>query len=124
MSANYNARLEQLRADTDEAFPRRDGEPLPLWLRRAMGEGHICRRELDNLLAHYSAEIVAGPTPEDEADEERFALHNDKARPAPWKPEPPERKRQRVLLAGLDCLPGQRDLFGTDGELTDDKPAG
>lgn len=26
-----------------------------------------------------------------------------------------ERKQQRVLLAGLDCLPGQNDLFETDG---------
>jgi hypothetical protein len=24
---------------------------------------------------------------------------------------------QRPLLAGVDCLPGQQDLFATDGEL-------
>lgn len=27
--------------------------------------------------------------------------------------------RQRVLLAGMDCLPGQLDLFLTDGTETD-----
>ncbi len=26
------------------------------------------------------------------------------------------RGKQRVLFAGMDCLPGQRDLFETDGE--------
>lgn len=25
--------------------------------------------------------------------------------------------RQTMLLAGLDCLPGQRDLFETDGPM-------
>jgi hypothetical protein len=36
--------------------------------------------------------------------------------------EPPKRKRpdvppekQKVLFSGLDCLPGQLDLFKTDG---------
>lgn len=28
--------------------------------------------------------------------------------------------RQQPLLAGLDCLPGQCDLFQTDGELKHD----
>ncbi len=27
------------------------------------------------------------------------------------------REKQRVLFAGMDCLPGQRDLFETDGEM-------
>ncbi len=27
------------------------------------------------------------------------------------------REKQRVLFAGTDCLPGQRDLFETDGEM-------
>jgi len=27
------------------------------------------------------------------------------------------REKQQVLFAGMDCLPGQRDLFDTDGEI-------
>jgi hypothetical protein len=27
-----------------------------------------------------------------------------------------ESRRQELLFAGMDCLPGQRDLFETDGE--------
>jgi hypothetical protein len=47
---------------------------------------------------------------------EQYTLQNDKPKPKPWKPEAPERKRQQVLLAGMDCLAGQGDLFPTDGE--------
>ena len=36
-------------------------------------------------------------------------------RPKPARFENSE-ERQRMLLAGLDCLPGQGDLFQTDGE--------
>ena len=32
---------------------------------------------------------------------------------------PLARERQRALFCGLDCLPGQRDLFATDGEAAD-----
>jgi hypothetical protein len=48
-------------------------------------------------------------------DKERFTLANEAPRP---KPQQFENKgaRQMALLAGLDCLPGQRDLFQTDGE--------
>ena len=46
---------------------------------------------------------------------ERFALANDPPRPKPARFENSE-GRQRMLLAGLDCLPGQGDLFETDGE--------
>jgi len=43
-----------------------------------------------------------------------FTLQNDPpCRPAPRFESTPA--RQRVLLAGLDCLPGQSDLFDTDG---------
>lgn len=28
---------------------------------------------------------------------------------------------QRVLLSGLDCCPGQQDLFPTDGDQTDEQ---
>jgi hypothetical protein len=44
-----------------------------------------------------------------------FSLAN-----APLKPKPVRfdntTGRQAVLFAGLDCFPGQRDLFATDGE--------
>jgi hypothetical protein len=45
---------------------------------------------------------------------EPFALRNDPpaATKATFENNP---CRQRVLLAGLDCLPGQQDLFPTDG---------
>lgn len=46
-------------------------------------------------------------------------------RPEPKKPAkfaPPEKTRQRMLLSGLDCLPGQLDLFPTDGQPASDLP--
>ena len=30
---------------------------------------------------------------------------------------PRDNRKQRVLFAGMNCLPGQLDLFQTDGEL-------
>ena len=33
-----------------------------------------------------------------------------------WQPEDLDPCRQTVLFAGTDCLPGQLDLFETDGE--------
>ena len=49
-------------------------------------------------------------------DDDSFALTNDMAKPSPVSDVPPEPTRQTVLFAGLDCLPGQQDLFPTDGE--------
>ena len=46
---------------------------------------------------------------------ERFTLANDPPGLRPTRFENGE-ERQRMLLAGLDCLPGQADLFQTDGE--------
>jgi len=46
---------------------------------------------------------------------ERFTLANDPPRLKPLRFENRE-ERQRMLLAGLDCLPGQDNLFRTDGE--------
>lgn len=40
-----------------------------------------------------------------------FTLTNTSPRPRPWKGEEPERTRQTLLLAGMECLPGQQDLF-------------
>jgi hypothetical protein len=48
-------------------------------------------------------------------NEQEFTLANDSSKPKPARFENSE-GRQRVLLAGLDCLPGQGDLFQTDGE--------
>lgn len=47
--------------------------------------------------------------------DERFTLANEAPRPQPQRFEN-QNGRQTVLLAGLDCLPGQRNLFQTDGE--------
>lgn len=43
-------------------------------------------------------------------------LQNDHPRPAKPDHDDGERDRQRVLFAGMDCLPDQLDLFETDGE--------
>lgn len=49
-----------------------------------------------------------------------FTLENDIPEPAPRKFSN-SKDTQRVLFAGLDCLPGQLDLFPTDGrEETDE----
>ena len=56
------------------------------------------------------------------SDESEFTLANapPKRKPAEFAKEP---IRQTVLFAGLDALPGQRDLFATDGEPEKDPPA-
>jgi len=48
-------------------------------------------------------------------DDKPFTLANEAPRTKPARFEN-NSARQMVLLAGLDCLPGQRDLFATDGE--------
>jgi hypothetical protein len=50
--------------------------------------------------------------------EERFVLTNPPPRATPPEsPGPqPEDTQQRVLFSGMDCLPGQQNLFETDGE--------
>lgn len=50
---------------------------------------------------------------------EPFRLQNDPPRVAKPDYDDGECDRQRVLFAGLDCLPGQMDLFETDGDHTD-----
>jgi hypothetical protein len=52
--------------------------------------------------------------------EDPWRLTNDGARRSLERKEVPVvRERQRALFSGLDCLPGQRDLFETDGERVD-----
>jgi len=48
----------------------------------------------------------------------RERLERDKPPHKPWKPAPVEPVRQKTLLTGMDCLPGQQDLFAVDGEKT------
>jgi hypothetical protein len=45
-----------------------------------------------------------------------FTLANDPPKETPWQPPPTEKARQKALFSGLDCLPGQEDLFPTDGQ--------
>jgi hypothetical protein len=56
-----------------------------------------------------------------ELDSEPFRLVNPRPRVRPSIEN--NTARQRTLLAGLDCLPGQGDLFATDGELADEPAA-
>jgi hypothetical protein len=47
-----------------------------------------------------------------------FRLANEK-RSTPQRFATSDRTCQKLLFSGLDCLPGQLDLFQTDGELTE-----
>lgn len=53
---------------------------------------------------------------------EPFRLQNEAPPHQPWRGEAPERTEQRMLISGLDCLPGQMDLFQTDGDTDSDDP--
>ena len=44
-----------------------------------------------------------------------FVLKNAVPTPKPWRAGETENTRQTVLLCGMDCQPGQQDLFETDG---------
>ena len=43
--------------------------------------------------------------------DEPFRLSNDPPPRRPWRGKQPSPVRQKLLLSGLDCLPGQLDLF-------------
>ena len=51
---------------------------------------------------------------------ETFELKNEPHRPKRHPIETNPRSKQKVLFAGMDCLPGQLDLFPTDGQEADD----
>lgn len=53
---------------------------------------------------------------EDNAEGPEFVLHDPPASRKPWRGRESENVRQTVLLSGMDCCQGQRDLFETDGE--------
>jgi hypothetical protein len=48
--------------------------------------------------------------------DEGYALTNPPPRPPTWRGQEPENTRQATLFCGLGCLPGQRNLFETDGQ--------
>lgn len=52
-------------------------------------------------------------------NDEPFQLRNEPPAPRPEQYESTS-GRQTVLFAGLHCLPGQGDLFPTDGKERDD----
>jgi hypothetical protein len=64
----------------------------------------------------------------EESDSGEFVLSNPAPRPKPWRGSEPENTRPMVLPSGMDCQPGQMDLFETDGEAgalgVDTRPAG
>ena len=45
-----------------------------------------------------------------------FVLSNVPPEPKPRHGGKPENTRQKMLLTGMDCQPGQLDLFETDGK--------
>jgi hypothetical protein len=91
-----------------------DGEPSD-----DVEEGTM--REFDELAdAERFAEGVYG----NNAGAKAFSLANPLPLHKPWRGEPTEQRRQKVLLAGMDCQPGQLDLFETDGEMAGDIPVG
>ena len=52
----------------------------------------------------------------EEGDADGFVLSNAPPTPKPWRGGEPENTWQTALLCGMDCQPGQQDLFQTDGD--------
>ena len=50
------------------------------------------------------------------------AIADDAKRARPADNEPAD-ERQHVLFAGMNCLPGQQDLFETDGDRSNARHA-
>ena len=63
------------------------------------------------------SKVVIGPSLEEQEAEARWQLEQQK--PKPWHGREPENTQQTLLLSGLDCLPGQQDLFATDSAKED-----
>jgi len=51
----------------------------------------------------------------EESDGGEFVLSNAAPKPKPWRGGESENTRQTLLLSGMECLPGQQDLFGANG---------
>ena len=91
-----------------------DGEPSDdeeEWTMREFGE-----------LA--DAERFAEDVYSNNADTDAFPLTNPPLPHKPWRGEPSEQFQQAVLFSGMDCQAGQRNLFETDGEATDETRIG
>ncbi|MCC6127414.1 MAG: hypothetical protein IT426_20845 [Pirellulales bacterium] len=52
----------------------------------------------------------------EESDSDTFVLENAPPKTEPWRGNESENTRQTVLLTGMDCRPGQQNLFETDGD--------
>ncbi len=52
-----------------------------------------------------------------------MVLRQPKSKKREFRPTPTDKTQQRMLFSGLDCLPGQNDLFNSDGprEQPDDE---
>ena len=50
-----------------------------------------------------------------------YKLQND---PPRWRGKKGPKGKQGLLFSGLHCLPGQRDLFATDGQSPPVTPGG
>ena len=85
-----------------------DGEPsddVEEWTMREFGELAAAERFAEDVYSNN-------------ADADAFTLANPPPPHKPWRGEPTEQRRLKVLLTGMDCRPGQQDLFETDGEAT------
>ena len=85
-----------------------DGEPsddVEEWTMREFGE-------LADAKA-FAEDVYSNNAP---PDPDAFALAYPPSPQKQWRGEPTEQRRQKVLLAGMDCQPGQLDLFQTDGD--------
>jgi hypothetical protein len=65
------------------------------------------------------SKVVIGPSLEEQEAEARWQLEQTRPKPKPWRGSEPEHTRQTLLLSGLDCLPGQQDLFAVDSAKKD-----
>lgn len=67
------------------------------------------------VLSPYSDPCPCGRTFEEHMNEDQdFKLKNEPQKPRSDSDVRDEPSRQTVMFAGMDCLPGQMDLFNTD----------
>ena len=89
--------------------------------------GRLTSNDLDEIAAHLGVGEAADllRIARRRGADDRFLQEQADGRPFSLANDPPRKRavrfennhgRQMMLLAGLDCLPGQSDLFPTDGE--------
>ena len=92
--------------------------------------GRLTSNDLDEIAAHLGVGEAADllRIARRRGADDRFSQEQGPAAPFMLANDPPRKPalrfennhgRQMMLLAGLDCLPGQGDLFATDGEETE-----